>query len=291
MLLAGVALDRAVARPVRRRAPALLAGPAAARRPRPARPRRAHQPPRRRGGRLAGPAPASAAYVARSWWSPTTAGSSTRSATTTWEVHDGVVDAYEGGYAAYVLAKAERQRQAAASEARRQNLVRKELAWLRRGAAGAHLEAEVPDRRGQRADRGRAAAARPARAAAVRHPAARQGRRRRRGRRPGPRRADAAVARHLAARARRPGRARRRQRAGKTTVLRLLAGDLAPTPAGSSRAGRSRCEHLTQALDELDPSARVLRLGRADPRGSPGPRRARSPRPRCWSGSASPATG
>ena len=51
----------------------------------------------------------------------------------TWEVHDGVVDAYEGGYAAFVLAKAERQRQAAASEIRRQNLVRKELAWLRRG--------------------------------------------------------------------------------------------------------------------------------------------------------------
>ncbi len=53
---------------------------------------------------------------------------------TTWEVHDGAVDSYEGGYAAYVLAKAERQRQAAATEARRQNLVRKELAWLRRGA-------------------------------------------------------------------------------------------------------------------------------------------------------------
>src|SRR5690606_34051645 len=52
----------------------------------------------------------------------------------TWEVHDGLVDAYEGGYAAFVLAKAERQRQAAASEVRRQNLVRKELAWLRRGA-------------------------------------------------------------------------------------------------------------------------------------------------------------
>jgi ATP-binding cassette subfamily F protein uup len=52
----------------------------------------------------------------------------------TWEVHDGVVDVYDGGYAAFVLAKAERQRQAAAAEARRQNLVRKELAWLRRGA-------------------------------------------------------------------------------------------------------------------------------------------------------------
>ncbi len=52
----------------------------------------------------------------------------------TWEVHDADVDVYDGGYAAFVLAKAERQRQAAASEARRQNLVRKELAWLRRGA-------------------------------------------------------------------------------------------------------------------------------------------------------------
>ena len=51
-----------------------------------------------------------------------------------WEVHDGVVDAYDGGYAAYVLAQVERQRQAAATEARRRNLARKELAWLRRGA-------------------------------------------------------------------------------------------------------------------------------------------------------------
>ena len=54
--------------------------------------------------------------------------------TTTWEVHDGVVDPFEGGYAAYVLQRVERDRQAAASEARRQNLLRKELAWLRRGA-------------------------------------------------------------------------------------------------------------------------------------------------------------
>ena len=57
----------------------------------------------------------------------------------TWEVHPGangagVVDSYEGGYAAFVLARAERHRQASASESRRQNLVRKELAWLRRGA-------------------------------------------------------------------------------------------------------------------------------------------------------------
>src|SRR5690625_3706315 len=52
----------------------------------------------------------------------------------TWEVHDGVVDEYEGGYAAYVLQRVERDRIAAATEQKRQNLMRKELAWLRRGA-------------------------------------------------------------------------------------------------------------------------------------------------------------
>ncbi len=51
----------------------------------------------------------------------------------TWEVHDGVVDAFDGGYAAYVLARAERDRLAAATADRRANLMRKELAWLRRG--------------------------------------------------------------------------------------------------------------------------------------------------------------
>ena len=51
----------------------------------------------------------------------------------TWEVADGTVRQYEGGYAAYVLARAERARQASSAEARRQNLLRKELAWLRRG--------------------------------------------------------------------------------------------------------------------------------------------------------------
>src|SRR5688572_26094168 len=53
--------------------------------------------------------------------------------TTTWEVSDGAVHSYEGGYAAYTLARAERARMAAATEERRQNLIRKELAWLRRG--------------------------------------------------------------------------------------------------------------------------------------------------------------
>ena len=54
--------------------------------------------------------------------------------TTTWEVHDGIVEPFEGGYAAYVLQRVERDRQAVTAEAKRQNLMRKELAWLRRGA-------------------------------------------------------------------------------------------------------------------------------------------------------------
>ena len=53
--------------------------------------------------------------------------------TRTWEVVNGSVRSFDGGYAAYVLGRAERDRQASASEARRQNLLRKELAWLRRG--------------------------------------------------------------------------------------------------------------------------------------------------------------
>ena len=69
-------------------------------------------------------------------------------ATTTWEVHRGdgqgagggsvgagsVIEPFDGGYAAYVLQRVERDRVAAATEAKRQNLMRKELAWLRRGA-------------------------------------------------------------------------------------------------------------------------------------------------------------
>ena len=54
--------------------------------------------------------------------------------TKTWEVHDRIVEPFDGGYAAYILQRVERDRQAAAIEARRQNLARKELAWLRRGA-------------------------------------------------------------------------------------------------------------------------------------------------------------
>ena len=52
----------------------------------------------------------------------------------TWEVYGGRIEPFEGGYAAYILQRAERDRSAAASESRRQNVLRKELAWLRRGA-------------------------------------------------------------------------------------------------------------------------------------------------------------
>lgn len=54
--------------------------------------------------------------------------------TSTWEVHDRIVEPFEGGYAAYVLQRVERDRIAAVTEQKRQNLMRKELAWLRRGA-------------------------------------------------------------------------------------------------------------------------------------------------------------
>ncbi len=54
--------------------------------------------------------------------------------TRTWEVHDGIVDPFDGGYAAYVLARAERDRSASVMESKRVQLVKKELAWLRRGA-------------------------------------------------------------------------------------------------------------------------------------------------------------
>ena len=52
----------------------------------------------------------------------------------TWEVVGGALEEYDGGYSAYVLAKAERARQTSAMDARRNQLIRKELAWLRRGA-------------------------------------------------------------------------------------------------------------------------------------------------------------
>ncbi|WP_166134047.1 ABC-F family ATP-binding cassette domain-containing protein [Nocardioides ochotonae] len=176
----------------------------------------------------------------------------------TWEVHDGAVDAYEGGYAAFVLAKAERQRQSAASEVRRQNLVRKELAWLRRGApartskpkfridaANALIEDVPPPR--DRLELQKFAAQRLGKDVLdvedvdlfrgerqlLHHATWRIG--------PGDRIGIVGV-----------------NGAGKTSLLSLLAGDLEPS-AGKVKTGRTvALRHLTQQLDHLDPTARVL---------------------------------
>ena len=51
-----------------------------------------------------------------------------------WEVHDCVVTPFEGGYSAYIMQRVERQRQARVAEAKRKNILRRELAWLARGA-------------------------------------------------------------------------------------------------------------------------------------------------------------
>jgi ATP-binding cassette subfamily F protein uup len=176
----------------------------------------------------------------------------------TWEVHDGVIDAYEGGYAAFVLAKAERQRQAAASEGRRQQLVRKELAWLRRGppartakpkfridAANALIEDVPPPR--DRLELQRFATQRLGKDVIdVEDVDLRRGDRMlleratwRLG--PGDRFGIVGV-----------------NGAGKTSVLSLLSGELAPQ-AGRVRQGRTVVlQHLTQALEFDHPEGRVL---------------------------------
>ncbi len=176
----------------------------------------------------------------------------------TWEVHDGVVDAYEGGYAAFVLAKAERQRQSASSEARRQQLVRKELAWLRRGPpartskpkfridAANRLIEDVPAAR-DRLELQRFASQRLGKDVLdVEDVDLARGERQLLSRAtwrlgPGDRVGLVGV-----------------NGAGKTSVLSLLSGELAPS-AGRVRRGRTvALQHLTQQLDDLDPEARVL---------------------------------
>ncbi len=86
----------------------------------------------------------------------------------TWEVVGGAVEEYDGGYSAFVLSKAERMRQSASAEARRNNLLRKELAWLRRGAPARTSKPKFRVDAANELITERAAAARHRRAAVVR---------------------------------------------------------------------------------------------------------------------------
>ena len=106
----------------------------------------------------------------------------------TWEVADGQVHAYDGGYSAYVLARAERARIAAAIDASAPQPAAQGAGLAAARAAGPDEQAEVPDRRGHRADRGRAAAAGRGRAAPAGRGPARQDGLRARGRDRGGRR-------------------------------------------------------------------------------------------------------
>lgn len=180
-------------------------------------------------------------------------------ATMTWEVHDGRVDIYEGGYNDWVFARAERSRQADAIEQRRQNLARKELAWLRRGApartskpryrieAAEALIADVPSPRDaveltafSRQRQGKVVI--ELEDARVEAPDGRM------------------LVEHLTWRLA-PG-----ERiglvgvngSGKTTLLRALAGEH-PLAAGRRIEGKTvRLGWLRQELDDLDPTMRLL---------------------------------
>jgi ABC transport system ATP-binding/permease protein len=173
---------------------------------------------------------------------------------TTWEIADGAVHRYEGGYAAYVLARAERSRLAAAAQARRQNLLRKELAWLRRGPpartskpkfrieAATALIADVPPPR-DTVELHRFAATRLGRTVYDLEDLTLHA---------GPHTVLERQTWHLG-----PG-----DRvgvvgvngSGKTTFLRLLAGELAPA-AGRLVVGRTvRAAYLSQDVAELTPA-------------------------------------
>ena len=176
----------------------------------------------------------------------------------TWEVADGGVYQYDGGYSAYVLARAERDRQAAAREDRRRQLVRKELAWLRRGppartskpkfridAANALIADEPPARD----------MVQLLRFATVRL---------------GDRVLDAVDvsvaygARRLLDRVTwRLGPGQRvalvgANGSGKTTLIRLLAGDRAPDRGEVQRGATVKLAELSQDTAELPPGLRVV---------------------------------
>jgi ATP-binding cassette subfamily F protein uup len=176
----------------------------------------------------------------------------------TWEVADGQVFRYDGGYSAYVLAKAERARIAASAEEKRQNLLRKELAWLRRGpqartskpkfrvdAANALIADEPPVR--DSVELVRFATARLGKTVYdVEDATVKVGDRTLFERLtwqlgPGDRVGLVGV-----------------NGSGKTTLLRLLEGSVTPVSGRVSRGRTVQLAHLSQELVELDPARRVL---------------------------------
>jgi ATPase subunit of ABC transporter with duplicated ATPase domains len=214
--------------------------------------------------------------------------------TRTWEVHDGSVDAYEGGYAAYVLARAERMRVAAGTEARRRNLMRKELAWLRRGPpartskpkfriqAANELIANEPEPRDALALQRFATARLGKDVFDLRRVLLEVGEPDQSPGRSAPARRDQSPGRSAPARRdQSPDRSAPARRkildgldwsigpgariglvgvngTGKTSVLKLLTGELAPTSGTVKRGLTLRIGYLSQALVEVDADDRVL---------------------------------
>ncbi|MBW4041939.1 MAG: ABC-F family ATP-binding cassette domain-containing protein [Acidobacteria bacterium] len=168
-----------------------------------------------------------------------------------WEVHDRTVDAFEGGYAAYVLQRLERDRQSRSMEERRQNLMRKELAWLRRGPpartskpkfrieAANELIADVPPPRNSVELHGMAAARLGKDVVDLIDASASYD--------------GAPILEHVEWRIA-PGERTGvlgRNGAGKSTLLALVDGTLAPS-GGRVKTGKTvRVRRLTQQLDEL----------------------------------------